>query len=117
MEQKPDVSPESIESKKEAEKAVQGLREAIRYHNYRYYVLDDPVISDAKYDDLMEKLRTLEAKSPELQSPDSPTRQVGGEPREELGLVDHPSPMLSLKAVYDEEDVRSFDETCREEKV
>jgi DNA ligase (NAD+) len=115
VEQKPDVSPESIESKKEAQKAVKELREAIRYHNYRYYVLDDPVISDAEYDDLMEKLRTLEAKFPELQSPDSPTQQVGGEPREELGLVDHPSPMLSLKAVYDEEDVRSFDENCREE--
>jgi DNA ligase (NAD+) len=115
VEQKPDVSPESIESKKEAEKAVKELREAIRYHNYRYYVLDDPVISDAEYDELMEKLRTLEAKFPELQSPDSPTQQVGGEPREELGLVDHPSPMLSLKAVYDEEDVRNFDENCREE--
>jgi len=115
VEQKPDVSPESIESKKEAEKAVKELREAIRYHNYRYYVLDDPVISDAEYDELMEKLRTLELKFPELQSPDSPTQQVGGEPREELGLVDHPSPMLSLKAVYDEEDVRNFDENCREE--
>jgi DNA ligase (NAD+) len=115
VEQKPDVSPESIESKKEAEKAVKELCEAIRYHNYRYYVLDDPVISDAEYDELMEKLSTLEAKFPELQSPDSPTQQVGGEPREELGLVDHPSPMLSLKAVYDEEDVRNFDENCREE--
>jgi DNA ligase (NAD+) len=115
VEKKPDVSPESIESKKEAEKAVKELREAIRYHNYRYYVLDDPVISDAEYDELMEKLSTLESKFPELQSPDSPTQQVGGEPREELGLVDHPSPMLSLKAVYDEEDVRDFDENCRGE--
>jgi DNA ligase (NAD+) len=115
VEKKPDVSPESIESKKEAEKAVKELREAIRYHNYRYYVLDDPVISDAEYDELMEKLSTLESKFPELQSPDSPTQQVGGEPREELGLVDHPSPMLSLKAVYDEEDVRNFDENCRGE--
>ena len=85
MEKKPNVSPESIESKKEAEKAVKELCEAIRYHNYRYYVLDDPVISDAKYDELMEKLRTLEAEFPELQSPDSPTQQIGGGPPEEAG--------------------------------
>jgi len=115
MELKPDVSPQAIADLEEAKEAVETLREAIRYHNYRYYVLDDPAISDAEYDELLADLRALENKFPNLQSPDSPTQQVGGEPRDELGLVDHPSPMLSLKAVYDEEDVRSFDETCRAE--
>jgi DNA ligase (NAD+) len=111
----PEVSPESISSKDEAGEAAEKLREAIRYHNYRYYVLDDPVISDAEYDELMQDLQALEEEFPELKTPDSPTQHVGGEPREELGLTEHPFPMLSLKAVYDEEDVRSFDETCRNE--
>jgi DNA ligase (NAD+) len=77
--------------------------------------LDDPVISDAEYDELMRELRVLEEEHPELRSSDSPTQQVGSEAQDELGLVDHPSPMLSLKAVYDEEDVWSFDQSCREE--
>jgi DNA ligase (NAD+) len=111
----PAVSAEAIDSAEEAKEAVDTLREAIRYHNYRYYVLDDPVISDAEYDALMQDLEDLESRFPELQSPDSPTQQVGGEPRDELGLVDHPLPMLSLKAVYDEAGVRSFDQNCRDE--
>ena len=115
IELKPRVSPKTIEDLEDAQEAVEELRKAIRYHNHRYYVLDDPAISDAEYDELLADLQALERKFPDLRSPDSPTQQVGGEPRDELGLVDHPSPMLSLKAVYDEEDVRSFDETCREE--
>ena len=110
---KPDISLESIKSKEEAREAVEKLREAIRYHNYRYYVLNDPVISDAEYDELMQQLGEIESEYPDLQSPDSPTQKVGGEPRDELGTVRHPAPMLSLKAVYDQEDVRSFDDTCR----
>jgi DNA ligase (NAD+) len=109
-----DIAPEAIETLDEARDIVETLRDKIRFHNYRYYVLDDPVISDAEYDTLMEKLRALEEKFLELQSPDSPTQKVGGEPREELGVVEHPSPMLSLKAVYDEAGVRDFDETCRQ---
>lgn len=112
---KPDISPQDIDDLEEAKEAVEALREAIRYHNYRYYILDDPAISDAEYDELLADLQELETKFPTVQSPDSPTQQVGGEPREELGLVEHPSPMLSLKVVYDEEDVGSFDETCRTE--
>jgi DNA ligase (NAD+) len=112
---KPDSSPQSIDSQDEAREAVQELRQAIRYHNYRYYVLDDPVISDPEYDQLMEDLRGLEERFPQLKSPDSPTQHVGGEPQEELGWVEHPSPMLSLKAVYDRDDVRGFDRTCRDE--
>lgn len=115
VELEPDVSPQSVDDLEEAKEAVEKLRKAIRYHNYRYYVLDDPVVSDAKYDELLSDLQALEDEFPDLQRPDSPTQQVGGEPRDELGLVDHPTPMLSLKAVYDEEDVRSFDDTCRQE--
>jgi len=115
VEKKPEISPARIESAQEAEGAAQELREAIRYHDWRYYVLDSPVISDAEYDGLMENLRALEEKFPELQTPDSPTQQVGGEPREELGSVRHPVPMLSLRAVYEEEGVRHFDDICRKE--
>lgn len=111
----PEVSPQSITSKEDAEEAVEKLRQAIRYHNYRYYVLDDPVISDAEYDELMQDLQALEEEFPELKTPDSPTQHVGGEPRDELGLTEHPFPMLSLKAVYDEDDVRNFDQNCRDE--
>jgi DNA ligase (NAD+) len=114
-EKTPQIDLDAIESQEEARDAVETLRDAIRTHNYRYYVLDAPVISDAEYDQLMEQLRTLEEEYPTLQSPDSPTQHVGGEPRDELGLVEHPSPMLSLKAVYNEDDVRNFDENCRDE--
>ncbi len=113
MAKRPDISSESVTSQKEAEKAIGELREAIRYHDYRYYVLDDPVVSDPEYDDLMRRLEALEERFPELRSPDSPTQRVGGEPREELVSVEHPVPMLSLKATYEEDEVRNFVETCR----
>lgn len=115
VKENPDVNPAEIEDKETAAEAVEQLRQAIRYHNYRYYVLAAPTLSDADYDKLMADLQTLEEKFPDLQAPDSPTQQVGGEPQEELGLVDHPAPMLSLKAVYDAEGVRDFDRTCRQE--
>ena len=111
----PDIFPQEIEHLEEARDAAEKLREAIRHHNYRYYVLDDPVISDAEYDGLMKDLQALESKFPELQSPDSPTQQIGGESRDVLGSVAHPVPMLSLKAVYEAEGVRNFAQTCREE--
>jgi DNA ligase (NAD+) len=79
---KPRVSPEKIDSKKDARKAVRELREAINYHDHRYYVENDPPISDAEYDELMENLVALEEKFPDLRSSDSPTQRVGGEPRE-----------------------------------
>ena len=102
-----------IDSEKKAETAVEELRKALRHHNYRYYVLDDPVISDAEYDELMQKLQTLEQRYPELQDPNSPTQRVSGEVKEELGTVIHPQPMLSLKAVYNNSEVLNFDETCK----
>ena len=111
----PQISPDDVETLDEARKGMEELRQSIRFHDYRYYVLDDPVISDAQYDRLMRALIALEEKFPELQSPDSPTQQVGGEPQEELGLVEHPVPMMSLRAVYEMQEVRNFDRTCRDE--
>jgi len=111
----PKVDLDAIDTQEEAATSAERLREALRYHNHRYYVLDDPVVSDAEYDALFRQLQALEGEYPSLKTPDSPTQQVGGEVRDELGTVEHPSPMRSLKAVYEEADVRSFDETCREE--
>jgi DNA ligase (NAD+) len=111
----PDVDLDAISSEDDAAEAAEQLREALRHHNYRYYVLDDPIISDAEYDRLFRQLRDIERAYPELRTPDSPTQQVGGPVRDELGTVDHPTPMLSLKAAYEADDIRSFDETCRDE--
>jgi DNA ligase (NAD+) len=112
---KPEIDPQEIDSREAAGKAVGQLREVIRYHDYRYYVLDDPVVADPEYDRLLETLKRLENEFPDLVTEDSPTQQVGGEPRDELGTVEHPVPMLSLKAVYEEDAVRNFDQNCREE--
>ncbi len=88
---------------------IEKLREEIRYHNYRYYVLDDPVISDAAYDRLLQELEELEKKYPQYQSPDSPTQRVGAKPLEKFDTVAHTIPMLSLSNVLAEEELRDFD--------
>ena len=93
----------------EAEK----LREEIEYHNYRYYVLADPVISDEEYDKLMKRLIQLEKKYPELVTPDSPTQRVGGKVLEGFNKVKHSTPMLSLDNTYDENEIREFDEKVK----
>ena len=110
---KPAYDPATIDDEDKAADAAAKLRAAIRYHNDRYYVRDDPVIADAEYDQLMRTLQALETKFPALRRPDSPTQRVGGAPQEDLGLVEHPQPMLSLHAVYSEDDVRDFDARCR----
>ncbi len=99
---KREIPPEVIER-------VKKLRDEIEYHNYRYYVLDSPVISDAEYDALMRELRELEAKYPELVTPDSPTQRVGYPPAKEFRQVRHAEPMLSLDDAMSEEEVREFD--------
>jgi DNA ligase (NAD+) len=78
-----------------AERIAQ-LRREINYHNYCYYVLNDPTVSDAEYDMLMDELRVLEAAHPALVTPDSPTQRVGAEPAEGFVKVTHPAPVLSL---------------------
>ena len=97
----------------EIEERVRQLREEIEYHNYRYYVLDDPVISDAEYDELMQKLQRLEEQHPELITPDSPTQRVGSTPAGDFEQVEHDPPMLSLNAVYSEEALDKFEARCR----
>jgi len=96
--------------KREAEQ----LREKIRYHEYRYYVLDDPEISDAAFDRLMEKLKQIETEYPELKTPDSPTVRVGGAPREGFQTVRHARPMLSLDNAFSFDALRDFDRRVRE---
>ena len=84
------------------------LRDRIRYHEHRYYVLDDPEISDADYDALMNELKALEQAHPELITPDSPTQRVGGKPREGFVKVPHSTPMLSLDNAYNEQELRDW---------
>jgi len=87
---------------------AEALRAQIRDHNYRYYVLDDPSVSDAEYDALMRELRELEAAHPELRSPDSPTQRVGATPASQFAKVRHPQPMLSLGNAFDEDGLREW---------
>src|SRR5512146_1380559 len=106
---------------KAAERRIEELRDQIRYHEHRYYVLDDPEISDADYDALMNQLKQLEAEHPELLTPDSPTQRVGGKPREGFVKVQHSTSMLSLDNAYNEEELRDWDrrvhELSGEEKI
>ncbi len=95
-------------------KEIEDLREKLRYHEYRYYVADDPEISDAAYDRLMEKLKALEAAHPELVTSDSPSVRVGGAPREGFQAVQHARPMLSLDNAFSYEALGEFDRRVRE---
>jgi len=90
------------------------LRTEIAQHDYRYYVLDDPLVSDAEYDRLMQELRALEAAHPALVTPDSPTQRVSGTPRAGFGEVVHQVPMLSLDNAFTEDAVRGFDRRIHE---
>jgi DNA ligase (NAD+) len=93
---------------------IEKLRDELRRHERLYYVLDQPEITDAEYDALMRQLRDLEARHPELASPDSPTGRVGGKPREGFVKVQHSSPMLSLDNALNEGELRDFDRRVRE---
>ena len=92
---------------KEAERH-RALSEEIRAHDYRYYVLDDPLISDREYDALYAELRSIEERTPELATKDSPTQRVAGAPRGELRTVEHAVPMMSLDNTYNEAELREF---------
>jgi DNA ligase (NAD+) len=94
-------------------KRVEKLREETEYHNYRYYILDHPEISDAQYDRLMRELEKLEEEYPELRSPNSPTQRVGASPLEEFEIVRHTIPMLSLANAFDETEARDFDKRVK----
>lgn len=96
-------------NEQQAKAKIGKLREEINFHNYRYYVLDNPVISDAQYDQLMRELEDLERKFPHLVTPTSPTQRVGAPPLEKFEEVRHTLPMLSLANAFDEEEVKEFD--------
>jgi DNA ligase (NAD+) len=98
----------------EAARRADELRRLIEHHNYRYYVLDDPEVSDARYDALLRELQQLEAAHPELVAPDSPTQRVGGFVSREFAEVVHAVPMLSLDNAFSEQDVLDFDRRVRE---
>lgn len=97
----------------EVKKRVEQLREEIEYHNYRYYVLAQPVITDEEYDKLMRELIELERQYPELVTPDSPTQRIGEKVLDEFRSVPHTEPMLSLDNTYSEEEIREFDERVK----
>ncbi len=102
-------------TKTEAEKVIERLRKSIRHHNYRYYIENDPIISDNSYDKIYSMLLELEKEYPVFQSEQSPTQRVGAEPLDEFKKFKHPFPMLSLKAVHDWEGVKNFyDRNLRE---
>jgi DNA ligase (NAD+) len=89
------------------------LRRVLEHHNHRYYVLDDPDISDPEYDDLLRELQKLEAENPELRTPDSPTQRVGAQPLEKFGQVRHLQPMLSLANARNEEELLAWETRVR----
>ncbi|MDA2923411.1 NAD-dependent DNA ligase LigA, partial [Acidobacteria bacterium AH-259-L09] len=91
-----------------ATERISELRKEIEYHNYQYYVLDDPVIGDQEYDRMFRELVELEGEYPELASPDSPVQRIGGEPQKKFQKVQHRRPMLSLANAFDEAELRAF---------
>src|SRR5277367_4337463 len=89
------------------------LRALIRFHEERYYIHNDPEVSDEEFDKLLHELERLEAEHPELVTPDSPTQRVAGRPTDGFVTVDHLIPMLSLDNAYNEEELRAFDDRVR----
>ena len=87
---------------------IEQLRAEINHHNYRYYVLDSPEISDAEYDELMRELQKLEEEHPRFLTPDSPTQRVGAAPVEAFGVVEHPQPLLSLGNAFSQEELAAW---------
>lgn len=98
----------------DAARRIAWLRDEINHHNYRYYVLDEPVVSDAEYDRLLRELQALEAAYPHLITSDSPTQRVGGAPQKAFGEVRHAVPMLSLGNAFTDQDIDDFDRRIRE---
>jgi DNA ligase (NAD+) len=97
-----------------AAKRAERLRRELREHDYRYYVLAEPTVTDEEYDRLLRQLQDLEQDYPDLRTPDSPTQRVGGMPTKEFATVTHNPPMLSLANSYSEEEIRDFDRRVRE---
>jgi len=105
----------SLLTHEDAEKRLKDLRNLINYHNYRYYVLDSPEISDFEYDKLFEELLEIEKKFPDLITVDSPSQKVGSEPLAEFKTVEYRIPMLSLGKTFNKEDLINFDKRVKKE--
>ncbi|HEY1077473.1 MAG TPA: NAD-dependent DNA ligase LigA [Fontimonas sp.] len=103
-----------MSTSKSARQRAEELSRLLHDHNHRYYVLDDPQVSDAEFDALFSELQALEAAHPELLTPDSPTQRVGGAPAREFAAVPHRLPMQSLRKCNTEEELRDFDRRVRE---
>src|SRR3984885_8313209 len=99
---------------KNIEEEIEDLRERLHHHEYLYYVLDQPEITDAENDRMMRRLQELEAAHPHLITPDSPSQRVGGKAREGFVKVRHSSPLLSLDNALNEDEMRAFDQRVRE---
>lgn len=102
-------------SLEDTKKRIRELTETINFHNYRYYVLDEPLIDDAEYDRLMRELQELEKEFPQLKRSDSPSQRVGGEPLDSFRQVKHGAPMLSLNNAFTIKEVFEFDRRIKDE--
>ena len=87
---------------------LEELRTEIRYHNHRYYIVNEPVVSDSEYDRLMRELREIEAEHPEWITTVSPSQRAGAPPTDRFTKLQHPAPILSLGNAFDEDDVRAW---------
>src|SRR5579862_5362452 len=92
---------------------IRQLREALRRHEERYYIHNDPEISDEEFDRLLHELERLETENPDLVTADSPTQRVAGQPTAGFETVEHLVPMLSLDNAYNDEELRAFDDRVR----
>src|SRR3990172_11487963 len=92
---------------------LEELRRTINEHNYRYHVLDEPVVSDAEFDQLMAELRAIESEHPEWIPPDSPTQRAGAPPSAKFSKVRHPAPILSLANAFSESELRAWFDRLR----
>jgi len=97
-----------MSASKDIQKKIEDLREKVRCHNYRYYVLDSPEVTDAEYDRLMRQMEALEDEHPELITPDSPTQRVGAQPVAAFGTLEHKIPMLSIKNCFNDKGLRKW---------
>jgi DNA ligase (NAD+) len=99
--------------KKTAIKKLEKLKEEINYHNHKYYVENNPIISDFDYDNLLKKLEKIESEFPDLITPDSPSQRIGDEPLDHFETINHLTPMLSLANTYNDDELRDFDKRIK----
>ena len=92
---------------------IKSLRKKINNHNYQYYVLDNPIISDSEYDKLLKELELIEKKYPEFIIPESPTQRIGAQPIESFGTVTHRITMMSLANAMSDDELKAFDERLK----